>query len=108
MRPATGLFGESRTRRRGGGRLGGGGFSALEPLDQVGEQAPEEGITRIAADPANLATLIDQHEHRSEAFAANESEIGRDGMPDIETAQRHLLALAGLVIGRRDLTIELL
>ena len=81
-------------------------FAALEPLDQVREQAPEERVAGVAADAPDFAALVDEHEHRGEALAADESKIGGDGLGDIEPAQWRALALAGLVVGRRDVAIE--
>src|SRR4029077_20815614 len=105
---ATGLFGEGCTRRRGRGGLGRGTFAAIEPVDQDCPQAPEKRLARKAADTADLATLVDQHEHRREALPLDEAEIGRNGLCDIDTMQRRAPALAGLVIGSRDLAIEFL
>ena len=70
------LFGEGRTRGRRSRAFGRGGFAAVKPLDQVGEEAPEKNIARIAADAADLAAIFNEHEDRREALAFDESEVG--------------------------------
>jgi hypothetical protein len=65
-------------------RFGRGAFTAIEPFDQVGQQTPEKRIARIAADAADLAAVVDQHEHGREALALDESELRRNGLRDID------------------------
>src|SRR5882757_7922176 len=83
-------------------------FAPIELFDQVGEQSPEERVARIAADAAELAAVIDQHEHRREALALDEGEVGGLRLGDIDPAQRRALPFGGLVIGGRDLAVEAL
>src|SRR6266567_1891191 len=82
------LLGEGCAGWGGAQRLRGGGLAAIELLDQAGEQAPEERVARIAADAAELAAVIDQHEDRREALAPHEAKVRRQRPTDIDTAQR--------------------
>src|SRR5947199_6692445 len=67
------LLGEGGARWGCAQRLRGSGLAAIELFDQASEQAPEERVARIAADAAEFAPAVDQHERRREALAPREA-----------------------------------
>src|SRR5215472_15203274 len=79
----------------------------LQVSDQAREQAPEIVLARIAADAADLAALVDEHEHRRDALDRDPAEVGWDRRLDVDPAQPRSLALVGLCVDRRDLAVEL-
>src|SRR5258708_34101026 len=86
--------------------IDGGSVSPVQVFDQAGQQAPEIVLARIAADAADLATVINQYEHRSDAFYCDEIEVGRDRTMDIDPPQRRGLAFVAARVDRPALAVE--
>ena len=102
-----GSLAEGRAARRAARGFRRRYFAPVEPLDQPGEQAPEERVTGIAADAPDLAAFLDQHEHRREALTPDEREFGRHGPGDVERGAAARVCLRWSCRIRRDLAIEL-
>src|SRR4051812_46228606 len=97
---------EGRAKRRCLGGRRWRDFAAIKSLDQIGEHSPEERVARIAVDAANLAAVIDQHEHGCEALARDEGEFGGNPLRDVEAAQWRALAFGGLVVCGSNVAVE--
>src|SRR5262249_41993389 len=53
---------------------------------QIFDQPPKIGLAGIAADAADLAPLVDEHEHRRHPFNPDEIEIARDRRVNVDAA----------------------